>query len=258
MEYRWAALMQNSWFVALLITSVMQYIVPGEPYYLWSVRYTCASLIFQNCLMISDRSKPAFDMQHSRPLEVGRYHASERFCSFFKLHTWLKVRCKCQVHSDNSENSNYQNVSVAHRKFDSNHCEVCFFYVMLLQILIYHFMRHSVYGICSFSWIFCWEIYIMLVGANKPLKAAEQDQRSSSTSNPSSSQSSSVLRKSPLFVWVCMCQTGCVYFELCSARRKVHDGGCEDGWRPWGPEDSGGFLRFTKPSQHSACCPLSL
>ncbi len=130
MKYKWAALVQNSWFVALLITRVMQYIVPGERYYLWSVRYTCASLIFQHCLMISDRSKAAFHMQHSRPLEVGRYHASERFCSFFKLHTWLKVRCKCQVHSDNSENSNYQNVSVAHRKFDSNHCEVFFFYVI--------------------------------------------------------------------------------------------------------------------------------
>ncbi len=94
--------MQNSWFVALLITSVKQYRVPGEPCYLWSVRYTCASLIFQHCLMISDGSKAVFDMLHSRPLAVGRYHAWERFCSFFKLHTWLKVRCKCQVHSDNS------------------------------------------------------------------------------------------------------------------------------------------------------------
>lgn len=117
MRYKWAALVQNSWFVALLITSVTQYRVPGEPCYSWSVHYTCASLIFQYCLMTSGRSKAVFDMQHSRPLEVGRYHASERFCSFFKLHTWLKVGCKYQVHSDNSENSNYQNARVAHWTF---------------------------------------------------------------------------------------------------------------------------------------------
>lgn len=94
----------------------------------------------------------------------------------------------------------------------------------------------------------------------KTLKAAVDDLWSSSATNPLSSQSifQSILRNCYLFVWVCMCQTRWFCLKLCSSGQKVHDGCSVDGWRPWGSEDSRGFLWFTKPSQHPACCPLSL